>query len=97
MTQLTIDITDELLTKVEELAKILTPPSQMAVLLNVNEAVLINELSRHNSQLRHSFLRGLANTATDIRKNNIDLATAGSPDAIKSCFESMKDMLNELD
>lgn len=94
---LTIIVTDDLTQQVHDLAASLTPPTQIAVLLNLNEDALKLELTRHNSKLRNAFMLGIAETTQNIRKNNIDLASAGSPDAIRSCFESMRNMLNELD
>jgi hypothetical protein len=94
---LTIRVTEDLTKQIHDLAASLTPPTQIAVLLNLNEDALKLELSKHNSKLRNAFLLGIAETTQTIRKNNIDLASAGSPDAIRSCFDSMRSMLNELD
>jgi len=90
-------INNDLCPKIEELAAKLTPPSQMAALLDVNEDSLRLALSHHGSPARIAFMRGMANTANKIRENNIELANAGSPDAIHSCFSSMREMLSDLD
>lgn len=91
-----MDEVNSLCPRIEELAAMLTPPSQMAALLGVNEDGLKLALSRHGSEARTAFMRGMANTAAKIRENNIELANAGSPDAIRSCFSSMREMLNDL-
>lgn len=87
---------NDILNDIEELAAKLTPPSQMAATLGVNEDGLKLALSRHGSPERTAFMRGMAATASKIRENNISLANAGSPDAIHSCFASMREMLNDL-
>lgn len=93
----TADIGMDIIPKIEEMARDLVPPSQMAALTDVNEDSLRMALNRHGSPARKAFLRGMATTANQIRKNNIQLAGAGSPDAIRSCFQSMRDMINDLD
>lgn len=83
--------------QIEELAARLTPPTEMAVVLNINEDSLKLALSRHGSPARQAFIRGKAKTAAKIRQNNIDLANAGSPDAIRSCLQAMREMVDDLD
>lgn len=82
---------------IEELAKSLTPPSQIAAMLNINEDRLKLSLSLHGSPERKAFLRGMAETAAEIRKNNLALARAGSPNAILSSLLSMREMINDID
>lgn len=91
-----MDKRTEYIERIEELARVLTPPSQIAVILGVNEDGLKLALSRHGSSERTAFLRGMAATADKIRRNNIDLANAGSPEAIRSCVASMNIMLDDL-
>jgi hypothetical protein len=86
----------EIIEMIEKMASQLTPPSQMAAILNINEDSLKLAITRHGSKTRIAFLRGIAKTADKLRQNNIDLANAGSPDAIRSCFASMHDMINDL-
>lgn len=86
----------EYIERIEELAGVLTPPSQIAVLIGVDEDSLKLALSRHGSAERTAFLRGMAATADKIRRNNISLANAGSPEAIRSCFSAMNTMLDDL-
>lgn len=88
--------TDDQLKKIEEYASKFVPPSQMAALMGVNEDGLKLALFRHGTNERIAFMRGLATTANKIRENNLDLAYAGSPDAIRSCLSSMREMLNDL-
>ena len=78
------------------MAENLVPPSQMAAVLNVNEDELVASLSRHGSDFRNAYLKGIYNTASDIRMANLGLAKAGSPDAIRACMSHMQEMLNEL-
>lgn len=86
----------QMITALEDFGRTLTPPSQIAALLDVNEDSLKLALNRTGSAERHAYLKGLALTANKLRQNNIDLANAGSPDAIRSCFRSMQRMMEEL-
>ena len=36
-------------------------------------------------------------TADKIRRNNIELANAGSPEAIRSCFAAINRMLDDME
>ena len=91
-----MEINEEVCSKIEELASKLVPPSQMAALLDLNEDGLKLALNRHSHPARKAFLKGMANTANKIRATNIELAETGSPDAIHGCFNSMREMINEL-
>lgn len=88
---------NDLMPQIEELARVLTPPSQIAAMLDVDEDSLKSKLSIHGSQERKAFLRGLSATADKIRRNNIELANAGSPEAIRSCFAAINRMLDDME
>lgn len=83
--------------KIEEMAALLTPPSQMAAMLNVDEDALKSRLTMHGTEERKAFIRGMSATADMLRRNNIELANAGSPEAIRSCFAAMNRMLDDLE
>lgn len=86
----------EMIDKIEEMAAALTPPSQMAAMLDVDEDGLKARLARHGTDERKAFLRGMSATADRLRRNNIELANAGSPEALRSCFSAMNRMLDDL-
>lgn len=83
--------------KIEELASQLTPPTEIAVTIGIDEDSLMLALNHHGSPERKAFMRGKAKTANAIRQNNIELANAGSPDAIRSCLHALRQMRDELD
>ena len=91
-----MELSPEILQGIEERAKNLMPPSQMAAQLDLNEDGLKLAIQRHNSEARKAFMRGLSATADTIRKNNIELAMTGSPDHISKCLSAMRDMMNDL-
>ena len=88
---------DETITKIEELASVLTPPSQMAAMLGIDEDILKHKISIHGTKERMAFLKGMSATADKLRRNNIELANAGSPEAIRSCFAAMNRMLDDVE
>ena len=83
--------------KIEEMAAALTPPSQIAAILDLDEDGLKQRLALHGTDERRAFLRGMSTTADMLRRNNIELANAGSPEAIRSCFSAMNRMLDDLE
>ena len=87
----------ELIERIEEMAAALTPPSQIAAVLDLDEDELKARLARHGTRERRAFLRGMSATAGRLRRNNIELANAGSPEAIRSCFSAMNRMLDDLE
>lgn len=87
----------EITAKIEELASVLTPPSQMAAILNLDEDIFKSNLKMHGTEERRAFLRGMSSTADILRRNNIELANAGSPEAIRSCFAAMNRMLDDME
>lgn len=87
----------KIIDQIEQLAEQLTPPTEIAVTIGINEDDLMLALNHHGSPERKAFMRGKAKTANAIRQNNIELANAGSPDAIRSCLQSLRQMRDELD
>lgn len=83
--------------KIEGMAAVLTPPSQMAAMLDMDEDALKFKLKTHGTEERKAFLRGMSATADKLRRNNIELADAGSPEAVRSCFSAMNRMLDDLE
>ena len=88
---------NKIISKIEEMAAALTPPSQIAAMLDVDEDELKQRLALHGTDERRAFLRGMSSTADKLRRNNIELANAGSPEAIRSCFSAMNRMLDDLE
>lgn len=66
-----MEITQELLNKVQELAENLTPISEMSVLLDIKEDVLRDEILDPASELRRVYYLGMAKVRQQIRRNEL--------------------------
>ena len=91
-----MEISQELLEKVQQLAEILTPISEMSVLLDINEDELREEIVKPDSELHRVYFLGMATVRQQIRKNELDLAAAGSPQAVQRTHEYRNQMLEEI-
>ncbi|MBR5456193.1 MAG: hypothetical protein IKU76_04500 [Bacteroidaceae bacterium] len=87
-----MDFSDELIQNVRELAEALTPVSDIAALLDVDESILREELSNKLSPLRKAYDKGKATTALALRKQELELAKVGSPLAVQLTASYVKDM-----
>ncbi len=84
--------TNELLPKIAELAKELTPISEMAALLDINEELLRMAINDKSSEIRRVYMRAKAETAREFRKHEIELAKVGSPIAVQLTSHFLKEM-----
>lgn len=92
-----MDYSQEQLEQIEELARILTPASEISALLKLeNEDLFLLDLSLKGSPARVAFMRGMATTAQELRSKNLELAKACAPSAIEQCFKDLRQMLNDL-
>lgn len=87
-----MDYSDELIQNIRELAEALTPVSDIAALLDVDESLLRDELSNKLSPLRRAYIKGKATTALALRKQELELAKVGSPLAVQLTAGYVKDM-----
>ena len=93
-----MDYSQEQLQKIEQLALILTPASEISALLELkNEDEFLLDIATKGSPARAAFMRGMAKTANELREKNIELANACAPSAIEQCFHDLKHMMNDLD
>lgn len=81
------------LTRVQQLGEELTPPLEMAHLMEVAEEELEAELENTCSPVRHAYMLGVATTANELRKQNIRSAMAGSPASIMATLEQLKNCM----
>lgn len=91
-----MEITPDLLKNVQSLAETLTPISEMSVLLDMSEDELREEILKPSSELHHAYYLGMATVKQQLRKNEIDLAAAGSPQAVQRTHEYLDKMLEEI-
>ena len=80
----------------QELAENLTPISEMSVLLDIKEDVLREEILDPASELRRVYYLDMAKVRQQIRKNELDLAAAGSPQAVQRTHEYLTKMIEEI-
>lgn len=80
----------------QDLAETLTPISEMSVLLGIKEDELHDEVVNPASELRRVYYLGMAKVKQQIRKNELDLAAAGSPQAVQRTHEYLNQMLEEI-
>lgn len=76
-------IENEQINKISELARNLTPPSEIAVLLDIDVDVFKAELSDKHSPVHRAYFRAKAETALMLRKQELDFARVGSPLAVQ--------------
>ncbi|MBQ0072873.1 MAG: hypothetical protein KBT34_01620 [Prevotella sp.] len=77
------------LNDMEEYGKNLTPPCEIAALMDVPESELKAELENEFSPVRKAYMRGVAATAGELRKQNIASAIAGSPASIATAMQDI--------
>lgn len=77
-------LTDEQIDRIAELAGALTPPSEIAALMDLDEDALLMELALPGSPAGKAFRKAKAETALDIRRREIEFARMGAPAAVQS-------------
>ena len=80
---------------VYDLAKTMTPVDEVPIMMELppDEAM---ELQEPRSPYRHRYLKGLAETANELRINNIALAKVGSPGAYQSIMSQLSQIMANL-
>lgn len=74
----------------------MTPISEMSVLLDIKEDELREEILKPSSELHRAYHLGMATVKQQLRKNELDLAAAGSPQAVQRTHEYLNQMLEEI-
>lgn len=92
-----MDYSRDLLTKIQELAGHLTPLQEISALLELNETELRTDINTMGHPARVAFMKGYAETALKLRKQNLDLVDAGSPAADEACRGYLKRMIRDID
>lgn len=82
----------ELINKIAELARALTPISEIAALLDLNEEILRMVINDKSSPVRLAYMKAKAQTALELRKNELELAKVGAPLAVQLTSNYLKDM-----
>ena len=65
--------------------------------MDIEEKLLLDDLNTPGSPVRRAFMKGYAETALKLRKQNLELADAGSPAADEACRGYLKRMVRDID
>ena len=92
-----MDYSNDLLSKIQDLSSQLTPPAEISALLDFDETEFKTDLDTPGNPARRAFLQGYSETALRLRKQNLDLADAGSPAADEACRGYLRRMIRDID
>lgn len=84
---------------VHDLGKNMTPVEDVPILMDIpsdDAMALTMELQEPRSPYRKAYLKGLAETANELRVSNIALAKVGSPGAYQSIMSAFKQIVANL-
>ncbi len=87
-----MELYEDKLLKIEELATLLTPVEQVAVLLCLDPHELALQIRDKTTQVSIAYRRGVATTALELRKQEIELAKSGSPLAVQLAHSDLKNL-----
>ena len=83
--------------EIEAKAMAMMSPAEVAFLLGVDEERLRDDIATYRHPARLAYMRGLAKTAYKLRTNMLELAEAGSPNAINESNRALTPLLSQLD
>lgn len=83
------------ISEIEELAKQMTPISDIAILLSVDENQLKRDIRNVQTDVSKAYRRGKADVLLRLRKADIELAENGSPQAGVSIRAYLKKMFED--
>ena len=92
-----MDYSSDLLNRIKDLSSQLTPPVEIAALLDIDEKVLLDDINTIGHPVRMAYIKGYSETAVRMRKQNIELSDAGSPAADDACRGYMRRMTRDID
>ena len=92
-----MDYSSDLLIKIQDLSSHLTPLPEISALLDIDERELRDDVNTPGHDARRAFMRGYAETALKLRKQNLDLVDAGSPAADEACRGYLRRMIRDID
>ncbi len=89
--------TQGIIDSVAELAGDLTPPSEIAAILDIDPDILRLELSCKSSPVRLAYFKAKAQTARQLRRQELEFARVGSPLAVQLTGLYLRDMTSDED
>ncbi|MCF2736569.1 hypothetical protein [Bacteroides caecigallinarum] len=92
-----MELTSTQINRIKELASMLTPVSDIAVLMDIDERRFREILSDKSHPASLAYRKGKAERALQIRQNELELAEAGSPLAVQLIGSYLRDMDSDED
>lgn len=87
----------DIIARISELAADLTPPTEIAALLDVDIDLLRAELARKDLPVRKAYFKSKAETARMLRHAELDFARVGSPLAVQLTGAYLRNMTSDED
>lgn len=92
-----MQFSEQMIEQVSGLAADLTPVSEIAALLDLDEDQLRAELASPGSELRRAYMKAKAQTALMLRRQELEFAKVGSPLAVQLTGAYLRDMTADED
>ena len=87
----------QLIDKIAELASELTPPKEIAVILDIDVDLFKAQLADKHSPAHRAYFRAKAETARMLRRQELEFARVGSPLAVQMTGTFIHDMTADED
>lgn len=87
-----MDYQPEQLEKVEKLASIYMPITDIALIIEVDPSELRSDIATDGAEVRRRYLRGKAISKVKLHKQEMQLAEVGSPLALENARRNLLDM-----
>lgn len=83
--------------KISELASELTPPREIAILMDIDVDTFMAQLANRYSEAHKAYFKAKAETAHMLRKQELEFARVGSPLAVQMTGTFLHDMTADED
>lgn len=83
--------------KISELASELTPPREIAILMDIDVDTFMAQLANKYSEAHKAYFKAKAETAHMLRKQELEFALVGSPLAVQMTGTFLHDMTADED
>lgn len=83
--------------KISELASELTPPREIAILMDIDVDTFMAQLANKYSEAHKTYFKAKAETAHMLRKQELEFARVGSPLAVQMTGTFLHDMTADED
>lgn len=83
--------------KISELASELTPPREIAILMDIDADTFMAQLANKYSEAHKAYFKAKAETAHMLRKQELEFARVGSPLAVQMTGTFLHDMTADED